>query len=339
MRQTLSLPQDIYSVIDNKCTQTLIRDLLRQYRETLGNLVRIGTTKPEMLDNLRNAVDQHQIPKHVIEQMIRDCEENGNQRIFLFNATKNKSTYSDAEAVASELFREDDLTSFPRYALKRNEFVWGDFRPEGRSWTGKIYGHQERLKEAKQEEKNGFVVKYYERREDRIVCVAEWSSPVLQMRISRDGLDSQSALNRRIGILWEMLSNVVEKGDFKVWDLTSVIRKMLQKAENNKDVYSLSDVRFQDSGLGAAEFNTHGTGEALSTVPERAKAIDSYLAGGGRVREVTVHWNPEAANGVFGDDPLRVIVGGKDPNCINIPAATTRRGVQYVINSLRKIAR
>jgi hypothetical protein len=86
---------------------------------------------------------------------------------------------------------------------------------------------------------------------------------------------------------------------------------------------------------GTATFSTQSD-EDLFSESARKSAIRGFLKENGNCKFTALLFKAEAAEYVFGYDPLRVILGVHGENSVTIRAATTRYGVDYVIKCLRE---
>lgn len=139
-------PQDVWEVLNVVCTLPQIHRLLRDKADLYKRgEIRIGSGKEEMISNLRTAVSSRKIEISDVHSLIRDAEENGNQHIFFYRPKSGKlaKKYSDPDAMATTLFGTKWQSRFPAFQLKKDSFIWADFRPNGtgsKGWTGKLYG-------------------------------------------------------------------------------------------------------------------------------------------------------------------------------------------------------
>ncbi len=131
--------ENLYVLIEKHCNAEQVRDLLRKYKdinkETKAE-IHITGSKDEVIENLRRVVSKGLIPKDDPINLLRDCEENGQQHIFYFRA-KNQSVRKhckDFDDIVEKLIGyEWDASSFPRFDFVPDDYQWvglseGNFR-------------------------------------------------------------------------------------------------------------------------------------------------------------------------------------------------------------------
>lgn len=327
------VPQTLFEVVAAKCKKEIIHDLLKQYRDAKI----LGPTKPEMIDTLRVASEEAVIPIQAIQQMVQECEENGDQHILLYKPKSNFRAQLSATLVGKALFPKGFAKRFPSYETIPNEFTWSDFRVAGEEWTAKFYGHQIRRKRNREDETETEFVVYFDKIEDRIVCSATWRAGILQLRIGRDGLESNAELLRRIDQVWSILADGIDRSWFVQWNLEASIRNMITSRAQNAEIYQISNLILIDSEHGISEFSTQTDDEDLFSESKRCAAIETLFDDAG-CRQSVISFLPAGAGRVFGENPLRAIIGAKLENCVTIRSSTTRAGVAYVLDRLREFA-
>jgi hypothetical protein len=77
---------DIYELLDQLATADQIQDLLRRHKKAsakeISKEILVGGTKPDVLKNLKSAVDHGHLPPADVIQLLQESEENGSQHIF-----------------------------------------------------------------------------------------------------------------------------------------------------------------------------------------------------------------------------------------------------------------
>lgn len=368
------VPQTLYEVLDAACSIKQIQSLLQLYKDRGAAHIRIGgATKSDVVKNVKEAVAASAIPESAVFDLIRDHEESGNQHIFYYRP-KNAAAVahvSDGKRIGQKLLgaRLRD-GSLPNYQTTEGEYVWADFRTSevDAKWTAKIYGHQTRIQYRRQEKVKGGVIRYYDVQEKRVVCLAHWDGRFFELRIGRVGTGSSDEdpgmilkgreIDRRMNTLQEFIAPAGLMSEVEPWDLSRAQRTMLVKVLEERDLqrdaeleegeeptkselsFVPSSVKFRDSGFGTAEFNAHDDGEDVVTVEERTEAIRGYLNGpNSNCRQLVVQWDPDSANGIWGEKPLRTIIGGGAGNEITIASVVNSRTVDYVTNQLYRFSR
>jgi hypothetical protein len=336
-----AIPTNLFETIDLKCTASQIHELLKRIKLQTGE-ARIGATKEEMLKNLRDAVDRHMVPTEQLHALVRESEENGDQHILYFTPKSQSAGRRSlsADEVGKALFgsRWESSGRFPSFKTEPRSYVWSDFRRNSgeQGWTAKLYGHEIRLRFSREKEERHVLTRYYEKLDDRVVCLARRvDQELLEVRIGRAGVESRKKVEQRANAVWEKLAPALQESDWQPWDLTKTFVKMLKTAKKNEDVYRISDANFRDSAQGVATFSTQTSEESLSESRERDSAVKLYLENGGVCRQIAVTFDADSASGIWGEEPLRVICGGFNSNEIVIPATVNAISIDYVTNQFR----
>jgi hypothetical protein len=337
----MSLPQDIYSVADLKCTDPTLKELLREYKE-IHKQIRIGSSKPETLANLREAIEGKLIPVERLQALIREGEENGDQHIFVYKPKASIKDQLRFDAVGAALGLNG--RPFPDYTLSGDDWTWADFRDQavqlGKGWTLKLYSQETSLVLKEKKEQAGphivRVLLKYEKVEDRrvyVACLDQYG--VLELRVPRS--ESRKRVSADLATLWKKLQPALRSQDFVPWDVTDVAANMVMTDEEHADTFKVIDTSLWDSASGTAKFATSTEDEDIEDAVDRKRAVESILNGGGSARQIGVMFMSEGSGGAL-TESLWVLVGGAQddyPNELIIRSSTTRNGVDYVIGQLR----
>ena len=97
---------DIYKLIDDLATAQEVHAVLRPYKETHPTEIHLSGNKPDLLADLKKGVLGKWIPEIKVYELLRECEENGDQHILYYTPATDvaKRLLSDGEAVAGNLF-------------------------------------------------------------------------------------------------------------------------------------------------------------------------------------------------------------------------------------------
>ena len=358
------LPVTLFEVLDSTCTQQQIHKMMQKHKDLGITELRLTGTKPELIASLQEAVLAGRIPEAAIFDLIRDHEEAGGQHIFYLRPKNSDAvkTLNDGLKIGNSIFQSEDArAALPNFTLKPNEYVWADFRVTngGGPWTAKIYGHQERVEFKRQEVRATSVVRYYDKVEKRVVCLAHWNGKELELRVSHLGSGGSieakrtktddREIDRRVKKLQEFVSAAGLMKLVVPWDLTiacvAMLRKVIEEkrqgitSENSDLPFITSSVRFRDAAFGSAEFNSQEETEALASSGDRMAAIEAYLASPKAFcRQLVLSWDASSASGLWGKSPLRTVLGGMNLNEISIIAGVNSATVKYVTDELRKFS-
>lgn len=355
-------PVTLFEVLDSTCTHQQIHKMMQAYKDLGISELRLSGTKPELIASLQSAVSKDRIPETAIYDLIRDHEEAGGQHLFYFKP-KNASAVqalNDGLGIGNAIIpTRSAREALPNFSLVPNDYVWADFRvaQTGKSWTAKIYGHQERVVFKRQEVRPASVVRYYDKVEKRVVCLAHWNGKELELRVSHVGaggsIDASRSrtddneIMRRVNKLQEFIAPAGLMQLVVSWDFTTACVAMLKKVMDEKKrgissrdselPFITSSVRFRDAAFGTAEFNSQEETEALASSGDRMAAIEAYLESPKAFcRQLVLSWDPVSASELWGKSPLRTVIGGTNSNELSIIAGVNSATVKYVTDELRK---
>lgn len=338
----------VYDLVDEKCTSEQISNLFRDFKEVNPKEVLVSGSKVDLLGRLRRLVSKNIVPIQRVVDLLRECEENGDQHIFYLkprSAEVVKLCRDGGDHFASSLWGEEyDYMGFPSFDRIPQTFVWSDFRAglsgKPKDWLAKIYGHEVHDKFKHEiRDARGDLIKYYLRVEDRPVCLVRWNDPdLLELRIPR--ATTLGTVRQRLETVWEMMRPAFDPSQFEAWDMDKVRRKLLSErgADPWQKIYRLSSMEFIDSSSGRASFLPHTDDENADDAIERTAAIDAYLTGGGNCHHLVVTWLPKESAGKLATE-LKAVSGGKHTNELVIAAKTTFDAIDYVTNRLRELDR
>lgn len=334
----MAQPTKLFELIEQYCTADQIQDLLRE-RKKLNSEVRIGSTKSESIENLRQAVDNNAINVGSAYNLLRDSEENGRQHVFYYKPrTKRASAMArKGDTIAEALYGPDwrHKSEFPRYDLVPDKYVWTNFRGKNdeavpgkpHDWIAKIYGLELRWvhvdDEISTEQGRQMKRKVYVQVSERVVCLARWSNPdLLEIRVARS--PSRQLIGDRLKTAWKMLEPALDREDFEEWDLLPARVRILREFLDYQHQYALGDTGLVDSEHGAALFRPQTVEEDLFSALDRREAIEAFLSSGGRCRELVVTWKPNRNTPVSRE--IRTLTGGANTNEVLVFGQTSPKG-------------
>lgn len=332
--------RDLFVLIEEKCTADQIAAILQSYKKKEKN-VRVSGKKGEIVEHLKDAISEKIIPKSEAIDLLRECEENGDQHIFYFvpKAKKNKELCADGQHTADLLFPTPlDRMGFPLFQDVPDEHIWSDFRvvsTNGRSgWVGKIYGHESALEFESEEEHPNYLIKKFVRNVERTVCLVRWNPPnLLEIRVPR--VESRAKLDERLKRVWIMIRPALKQEDFSPWDTRKARCTMVKERKDNSKLYHLPTVYLTDPGSGKAIFAAYTEDGSQVSAKEREAAIDLLMKGKTDCDRLVVVWCQVGAPGTLISD-LRTIVAPRYSNELVIPARVNSQTVDYVTDRLRE---
>jgi hypothetical protein len=338
--------KELYAtVLDSRVISRNLKALLQKYKDDNRELIRISGSKSEKIENIFEAVEAGVIELSEVQALIKDSEEYGDQYIYLYTPIEgaNLEQINDGESVANSLLPVGIRAQFPKIMQMPDQREWVDFRAPNRgkenSWLVKLYGKKTR--EVKEDEEfdreTGRRIVTYQRKEDRLVFIAEWDGKEeLAVKISRTSFDSPTSLRSSKRGFEQLIAPAVNiPTNFTHFDLSNVINNVLEKWEDNKEIYNLLSAKFIDTLQGHATFSTYGEDELdLLSEQSRKEAINAYLKGDGRACNVVFKLLADGSGDKLSQD-LTIILGRDEMNQVIIPSSISPQEYKYV---RRKIA-
>jgi hypothetical protein len=360
------IPTDLYEVVEVTCTAPQIHAILKGAKDKGATGIRLTGTKADLVGYLREAVDTHAIRRDEVVNLVRDHEESGDQHIFYFHpsSAETRRILADGEGIGRSILgnRVTD-GSLPAYDIQKNDFCWADFRftngTNGGPWTAKIYGHQQRIVFRKEVAKGKQLLRYYDKVDKRLVCLAHWNGRELELRVTRAGAggtprdvllsdkETPREIDRRVKKLLEFLAPAQIMQHVVPWDLRKSCRRMVRntveevqkgiKKKDSKLPYHAPTVCFSDKNLGMAQFFASDEDEQLVADETRLEALQAYLKSDKAVcQKLIIFLDPNDASGIWGEQHLRVGIGGANNHEIVIASNVNPATIQYVAAKLRQ---
>jgi len=354
----MALP-DRFELLRQLASNEQMREILRRYKQDTDipeakQQLLIGGNREDLLGRLEAAVYEDLIPEEEIDDLVRECEENGRQYILYFRPrTKEVAAIAgDGAGVANSLFGKgwSSKMNFPRYFEdskahfeETQKSVWADFRirPSGKhqDWIAKLYTREKSLRLEKSETKpDGRVVKTFEPIIERVVWVARWNPPdLLEVRISR--CESRTTLSLRVNSVWKHFSKLFDREtDFIEWDVRAIRKRMLAERQKHATIYVPGSVQLTDSQSGKVSVHPNTPEEGTDDAAERGVAIDAILSHGSSVCDhLVITFLAETSEGQLERD-IRITLGSKYDHEILVPSHATSTAIDYVTNKLRSFA-
>lgn len=349
--------QDLFVRVQDKVNLKPLKTFLAEFQGIYpGRIVTTGN-QPELIEHLRDVVAQKLIPIERVFNLLRECEENGNQTILYYSpkTAAVRELCRDPEAVAARLFGADweRTQDFPKLVSLANGYEVVDFRvglPDKPSdWLLKIMTFQESRGEVRQLDRGELVGErfrdneyavLYERKVIDAVCLARWNdhprNGLLEVRVELRGRRDRFKMD--VAAVWDRLQRAFEwENDFDPWELGSAQEQMLRECEQHQDTYHLGLTDLLDSDDVGVKYTTSTEHVRVDTKPVRLSTIHRILDDGGRCSKLVVTWLPKGSDGNL-EDKLRTYGGSRQTNELVISAQTTARAVDYVTNRLRYFA-
>lgn len=338
-----------YTALLQSVNQSEIHELLKKYKETHKELIKLSGNKSDLINNLFDAIEGRIITEIELQLLIKDSEEYGDQYIFFFKPLNQSiiSRYNTGDTLIDTIIHQSVRQRFPKLRLTPTAFEWADFRFPNRgvpnTWVIKMY--DKKIKDVKTDDdfdpNTGKRTITYERIESRLIYIVEWNNlSQLEIKISRTTFDSNKSLTNAVKLIKGKIYNggagIDTQAEVVPLDLTACINNILSGFEVNKTIYKLLFVSFLDSEFGKASIRCFDDQESSDLFSEasRKRAIEAYRDGEGKADGITVKFLADGSNGELKND-ITVIIGKDAINKIIIPAKIKPQEYNYV---RRKIA-
>ena len=342
--------KDLYlKILDSQVLHDDIHELLKKFKDTNRDLIRLSGNKSDLIKNLIEAVENEIIDLQYVQALVKDSEEFGDQYIYLYKTINLEfnAHYNNGKKIADKLFPPHTVNKFPKLMQLPTKLDWVDFRFPNRgvenSWLIKLYDNK--VREVKENDNfdlnSGIRTVTYKKEESRLVYIIDWDGKgELELKISRTTFDSVKSLKQSLGQIQKLIygvDGVVNvPGNFTKIDLANSLNNFISNSEINKKIYTLISANLIDSQLGMASiraYDDHGESDLLSE-NSRKGVIEAYINGNGKAVGVVIKFLAEGSNGALKND-VNIVIGRDDINQIIIPAKIKPQEYKYV---RRKIA-
>ncbi|TRW22294.1 hypothetical protein FMM05_17465 [Flavobacterium zepuense] len=337
--------KDLYrELLDTNTVLDDLHELLKKYKDDNKSLIRLSGTKPDLINNIFEAVDANIISLIEIQSLIKDTEEYGDQHIFVFGLLNNTRApyYNDANGLATKIIPSNKRSNFPLLTMMPENFEWADFRSPNRgidnSWYMKMYDLK--IRETKENDdfdavtnRRTVVYKVYP---TRMVYSIEWDgNDRIEIKVNRTTFDSAKSLKKSIAQVKNAVfgggNGVLVDQDFAPVDLRDGIARILENSEENSSIYKLIMANFVDSKGGSGQFRSiddYGDDDLLSE-SSRKSAIEAYQDGNASCTVLHVRFLASGSGGALKND-VNVIISRDAINHLIIPAKIKPSEYRYV---------
>lgn len=341
------MPNDdsFYERIAKQCNAEQIRDFLRPYKEAseeASKEITVSSRKDDLIAILRRGVAKGFFTLNAVINLLRECEENGQQHVFYFRP-KNQAVRRlcrDFDAIMSRIHGDEWEEEYPIFEFRPESYQWVDFRcgldGKPRDWIAKAYGHEryfERIDIAWPTPDRR--VETFSAQTVNVVCLARWNDDdLLEIRVDSQRLDSVKAREERLGQVWNLLENALSKEDFEPWEL-GCARSFMAKNRRGHEDFELGDLRLLDTDGGVATFKTSVETESVDDLPARTEAVNA-LAAVSDCDVLSIHWKIPSNKPDGGLFTLSTICGGRFTHELIVRARTSSMAIDHVTNKLRQ---
>lgn len=341
------MPNDdsFYERIAKQCNAEQIRDFLRPFKEVSKESkkeITVSSGKDDLIAVLKRGVAKSYFTLDAVINMLRECEENGQQHVFYFRPKSRsiRALCRDFGAIMARLHGDEWDEEYPIFEFRHDSYHWVDFRcglnGKPRDWIAKAYGHEryfERIEVARPTPDRR--IETFAAQSVNVVCLARWNDDDLfEIRVDSQRLDSVKAREERLKQVWNLLANALSEDDFERWDLKDA-RSFMAKNRRGHEDFELGDLRLLDSDGGVATFKPNTEAESVDDLPARTEAVNA-LAKVSDCDVLSIHWKI-ASNQSDGDPfTLTTICGGRFTHELIVRARTSSKAIDHVTNKLRQ---
>jgi hypothetical protein len=346
--------QDLFERVQGKVNKEPVKALLAEYQHLFPGEISTSGNKPELVEQLRDACTVGRIPRTRVFELLRECEENGNQTV-LYYSPKTAAAAQACEnpmELANRLFGANWHQIFPRLPRLTSGYQVVDFRiglrAKPRDWLLKLYTYQEsnvRVHELPRSDPavqavglrdNEYVV-VYERKITESVCLIRWNDhprhKLLELRVELSG--RLARFEADVKSLWTSVDPIFQRDeDFEPWELERALGQMLRECQHHPDLYQLGLAHLVDSGEGGVKYVPYTERDSIDATPIRLQTITQILDDGGRCSRLATIWLAEGSGGAL-EENLRTHAGPRRTNELVIAAQATSRAVDYATDQLR----
>jgi len=334
--------EEALNTIEELCTTEQIKELLRQSKKE-DDEVKISAEKKHDLVhvNLKAAVEAKLISLESLFGLIRASEENGNQHVFYYKASRQLAATLSYQQIGQRIWGDNyskKLETFPSAKVVPNSYRVADFRGVGQNkpndWILKIYGHAFVARATGEEEERAtnrlwreFIVEPL-----RIVLVARWNSPdLLEIRVQRN--ESRRRIESWEEEIWKTLGSALVKSQFSPWVLRKQMGRLITENEKNALVYTFRDASLIDKTGVHATFQTESDQGSLFASEETKSAVKNYMDSESECSGLTITWLQRGSTGP--KKQLRTLLGSKASNEMIVFGHCYSGDLDYVTDQLR----
>ncbi|HEY1189407.1 MAG TPA: hypothetical protein VGE74_17265 [Gemmata sp.] len=169
----------------------------------------------------------------------------------------------------------------------------------------------------------------------RSVLLARWNHPgILELRVSRRGLDSRTTLATREEAIWTRLARAIKKDDLSAWDLGPVRSNMVRAEARGGMPFRTSRTTLRTALGTHVAFERPTDEEAMSADEVASRSIAGLMSDGGRNEVLTVNFLADRSDDALEQD-LLVIAGVARAHEVVIRAQSSARAIDYVTDQFR----
>lgn len=343
---------DLYELINTHVNADTIQELFRSLKADRPDTIKIGGNKPDLIARLKNLVAAGEIAEGHAYNLLRDAEENGNQRIYYFQPNRARTReLNSPDDVGQSLFGAgwEDKFSTPLLTKVVDGTTVVDFRrhpKKTRDWVLKLYGYANRRKFI---DRTPLDVdrRYRETWEEvptRVVLLVRWNSYTadfgwLEFRLTR-GLEGREKVH--LENLWEVVRPAVTLGDCHPVCLSPAIAKLFTTRGKNQTLYHLRDTEAWDRDENGYAIKPHDPDDGTLDATEHGSGmIEQIVNSGGECSSAVVEWQTETSAGCL-LKALKCIIGGGTKatrHQVCIASEVSAAAVDYVTDQLRHFVR
>ena len=337
-RETYRILLDTYVLMGD------LHNLLKIYKDDNKTVIRLSGTKHDLIENLLDATDSRIIDITLVQALIKDSEEYGDQHIFVFtlDSMTNKPYYDNSEILARRVIPSGCRDEFPRLMNVPSAVEWADFRHPNRgvanSWLMKLYDVKSReVRETDRfDSSTSRRTIVYKVEFVRLVYIIEWDGESqVEIKVSRTYFDSAKGLKKSLAevknLIYGAANGVMIDRDFSKHDFTQGINNVILNSDRNQEVYKLILAKFRDSqgAISTIQSVDDSGDQDLMSEDSRREAIEAFLNGDSEGTTLVMRFLATGSNNALQND-INVIIAREDVNHLIIPAKIKPQEYRYV---------
>ena len=343
----------IYSdLLDQYVVRDVIHALLKQFKDDHKEAIKLSGGKPELIQNLLDAVDAGIINIFSVQALIKDAEEFGDQHVFSFtliNASR-RSFYNDGQRLKDIIVPLAYRNVFPRLFKMPTQLEWADFRSPNRgvnnSWMLKLYDVKYRYTKEGDDfdplTNRRTIV--YKRSPSRLIYIVEWDgNSILEIKVSRSLYDSNKSVSDAVGeisrLIYAQGAGILLHGDFSKTDFTDCVTSFVTRQPLNPGMYTIHSSTLMDptGGVGYIRAADDNIGSDVLAEDSSAGAIQSYIDNNSKGVTTYLKFLSNGSHDTLSSD-INVHVGRDDINHIILIASIKPQDYRYVRRKIEEFS-
>lgn len=337
--------QQLFRFIDEACSNSHIRALLREKKDA-GGKVRVSGSSEELISNLRAAHESGLISENELIRLLAEGEENGRQHIFLYKTTPQAhSRYGDGPTLKKKLIEANGAAAkhLPRFVLEPTDRTLSDIRLEAETESAvnvlvKWYASRkkETLMDERSVERHGdkFIIREVKIEQVRLVSLARFHPRgLLELRVPTGERESRRTCETELAQMWDEIAPVFDRSHFAPLHLGKALKWLVKNDGKKGAVHHISAAQVAD-GDAPAEFSPAMEGARLFSHHRHREAIKKY----DDFARADVYFTPRKPGEIV-EEEIRCQMCPYDSNEFRVGAKKTAEEIDFVVNRLWELSK